>query len=151
MELFLECQSRVSITFKYIFSGEDRLWFFWQKGNNIFVTFIHICRKYRISMYFLRKISFHFPSKEKKYYWVKKAPSFQIIQERSYSSAIFFGKTIFSELLEKENMVFPCSVLKNKGGWVNLFDLQLKMTSWACLLRSGLKPILHWKLTFTII
>ena len=29
-----------------------------------------------------------------------------MIQERSYSSAIFFGKTIFSEHLEKENMVF---------------------------------------------
>ena len=29
-----------------------------------------------------------------------------MIQERSYSSAIFFAKTIFSEHLEKENMVF---------------------------------------------
>ena len=35
--------------------------------------------------------------------------------------------------------------MKTKGGWVNLFDLQLKMTTWACLLGSGLKLIFHWK------
>ena len=28
-----------------------------------------------------------------------------------------------------------------KDGWVGLFDLQLKMTFWACLLGSGLKLI----------
>ena len=31
--------------------------------------------------------------------------------------------------------------LKTKDGWVGLFDLQLKMTFWACLLGSGLKLI----------
>ena len=29
-----------------------------------------------------------------------------MIQERSYSSSIFFGMTIFSEHFEKENMTF---------------------------------------------
>ena len=73
LELFLECQSRIPITFMRIFSGEDRLWFFWQKGNIIFVTFIHIYRKHHISMYFLRKIIFHFSSEEKiSYFRVKK-------------------------------------------------------------------------------
>ena len=95
-------RSRMSITFKCIFSGEDHLWFFLQKGNIIFVTFIHIYRKYHISMYFLRKIIFHFPSKEKiSYLKRKKIPPFQIIQERSYSSAILLGKTIFSGHLKK--------------------------------------------------
>ena len=95
-------RSRMSITFKCIFSGEDHLWFFLQKGNIIFVTFIHIYRKYHISMYFLRKIIFHFPSKEKiSYFLEKEIPSFQMPQERSYSSAIFFGNTIFSGHLKK--------------------------------------------------
>ena len=86
----------MSITFKCIFSEEDRLWYFWHKNNIIFVTFIHIYRKYHISIYFLRKIIFNLPSKEKlSYFRVKKIPSLQIIQERSYS-----------EHLEKENMVF---------------------------------------------
>ena len=77
LTLFLECQSRMSITFECIFSGEDRLWFFWRKGNIISVTFIHIYRKHLISMYFLRKIIFHFLSKENNsYFWIKKIPSF---------------------------------------------------------------------------
>ena len=56
-------------------------------------------------MYFLRKIIFYFPLKEKiSYFPGKKTPSFQIIQQaRSNSSAAFFGKTIFPEHLEKEN------------------------------------------------
>ena len=99
---FLECQSRMSITFKCIFSGEDRLTFFWQKGNIIFVTIIHIYRKYQISMYFLRKIIFHFQSKEKiSYFRVKQIPSFQIIQERSYSSAIFLERPSFQNIWRK--------------------------------------------------
>ena len=36
-------------------------------------------------------------------------------------------------------------LLKTKGGRVNHFDLQLKITFWACLLGSGLKLIFHWK------
>ena len=40
------------------------------------------------------------------YFPGKKLLSFLMIQEVSYSSIIFFGKTIFSEHLEKENMVF---------------------------------------------
>ena len=52
LELFLgynlECQSLLSVFFqeKIIFD------FFWQNGNIIFVTLIHIYRKYHISMYF---------------------------------------------------------------------------------------------------
>ena len=92
----------MSVSFKCIFSGEDNLWFFLQKGNIIFVTFIHIYKKYHISMYFLRNIISNFPSKEKNVIFSgKKVPSFQIIQERSYSSAISFGKTIFLGDLKK--------------------------------------------------
>ena len=40
------------------------------------------------------------------YFWENEISSFPIIQERSCSSAIFFGKTIFSGRPEKENMVF---------------------------------------------
>ena len=36
-------------------------------------------------------------------------------------------------------------LLRTKGGWVDLFDLQLETTSWACLLESGLKLIFLWK------
>ena len=84
-------RSRISITLSLFF-----------RENIIFVTFIHIYRKYHISMYFLRKIIFHFPSKEKISYFLEKTPPiFPDLQERSYSSAIFFGKTIFSGHLKK--------------------------------------------------
>ena len=53
-----------NVTLTCIFSGEDCLCYFWQKGNPTFVTFIHIYKKYHISMYFLRNIIFHLPSKE---------------------------------------------------------------------------------------
>ena len=74
LECNLECQSSLSLFFR---------------ENIIFVTFIHIYRKYHISMYFLRKIIFHFLSNEKtSYFWVK-IYHLSIIHERSYSSAIF--------------------------------------------------------------
>ena len=31
------------------------------------------------------------------------------------------------------------------GGWRKFFDFLVKITSWACLFRSGLKLIFHWK------
>ena len=40
------------------------------------------------------------------YFREKEIPSVLIIQERSHSSATFFGKTIFPEHSKKENMVF---------------------------------------------
>ena len=36
-------------------------------------------------------------------------------------------------------------LLKTKGGCVRFFDLQLKITNRACLLRSELKLFFHWK------
>ena len=36
-------------------------------------------------------------------------------------------------------------LLKSKGGCVTFFNFLLNMISWACLLRSGLKVIFHWK------
>ena len=84
-------RSRMSITFKCIISGQYHPWFFLQKGNIIFVTFINICRKYHkvsYSHYFLRKSIFHFSSIEKISYFPGK--SFQIIQKTWYSSAMFF-------------------------------------------------------------
>ena len=100
-------RSRMSITLSLFF-----------RENIIFVTFIHIYRKYHISMYFLRKIIFHFPPKEKiSYFAGKKIPSFQIIQDRSHSSAIVFGKTIFSGHLKKISyfhIFLRKFILKNK-------------------------------------
>ena len=32
----------------------------------------------------------------------------------------------------------------SNGGWTVFFNFQLKMTSWACLIVSGLKFIFHW-------
>ena len=98
-------RSRMSITFKCIFSREGHLWFFLQKGNVIFVTFIHIYRKCHISMPFLRKIIFYFLSKEKISYFPKKnnkkdhilaqffleIPSFRGIW-RKYHISMYFEK-----------------------------------------------------------
>ena len=36
-------------------------------------------------------------------------------------------------------------LLKRKEGWQTFFSFLEKITSWACLLRSGLKLIFHWK------
>ena len=44
-----------------------------------------------------------------------------------------------------ENVWETYLLLKDKGGWVVLLDLQLRITLWACLLGPGLKLILHWK------
>ena len=36
-------------------------------------------------------------------------------------------------------------IVTNQGRWNIFFNFLLKMTSWACLLGSGLKLIFHWK------
>ena len=83
-------RSRMSVIFKCIFSGE-----------------YHICNIYtyiqKISYFhvFLEKDHLPFSDQRKNIFSGKKIPSFQIIQERSYSSAIFFGKTIFSGHLKE--------------------------------------------------
>ena len=98
--------SRYLITFNCIFSGEDDLWFFFFFFLIIFVTLIHIFRKYHISMYLLRKTIFHFPSKEKISYFPEKntrkiifqcnlfwkRPSFQGIWKKYHISIYFFEK-----------------------------------------------------------
>ena len=96
-------RSRMSITFKCIFSEEDHLWFLLQKGNIMFLTFIHVIyRKYHISMYFLRKIIFHFPSKEKISYFPEKNTIFSDDTKKSiFQCDLFFGKTIFPGHLKK--------------------------------------------------
>ena len=83
------------------FFGRKLSLIFWQKGNIIFVTFIHIHRKYHNSLHLLRKIIFHFPSKEKiSDFQVKKIQSSHITEERSYSSAIFFVRLSFQNMKE---------------------------------------------------
>ena len=52
-----------------IFSGEDRLFLFWQKSNIIYVRkrniiFTEFTENIIFIMYFLKKIMFNFPSKE---------------------------------------------------------------------------------------
>ena len=43
------------------------------------------------------------------------------------------------------------ALLNTKEGWGIFFVLRLKMTSWACLVGSGLKLIFHWKVQLCII
>ena len=104
-------RSRMSITFKCIFSGEDHLWFFLQKGNIIFVTFIHIYRKYHISMYFLRKIVFHFPSNKKYYIFRKLNTIFLDNKRKIILQCDFFWKDHLLGAFE-ENIIFPCIFLR---------------------------------------
>ena len=93
LECDLECQSSLSVFFR---------------ENIIFVTFIHIYRKHHISMYFLRKIIFHFPSEGKKNifphntrkiifkrdFFLEKL-SFRAIWRKYYISIYFFWETSF--------------------------------------------------------
>ena len=73
------------------FFGTRSSLLFWQKVNTIFVTFIHIYRKYHISMYFLRKIIFHFPSKEKiSCFWEKRNTVFPDITKKDHIPVRFF-------------------------------------------------------------
>ena len=71
MEVFLECdlerQSPLSILFR-----EKIIFDFFQKGNIIFVSFIHIYRKYHLSNFFFRKIIFLILPKEKTYFLLKR-------------------------------------------------------------------------------
>ena len=74
-------------------------------GKTIFPEHLKKISYFQFFFFFLRKIIFHFVSKIRSYFREKEISSFLIIQE-IYSSAIFFGKTMFSKRLEKENMVF---------------------------------------------
>ena len=140
MEFFLQCQSKMlinvvfsyaifsrmniivfsdagNVTFNYIFSVEDYLCFFWQKFNIIFVN-LYIERKYHISMYVLRKVIFHFPSKEKMSYLREKRNNifpditkkiiFPLFWNGIFHTPYFFfrlkNKIIFSG---KINIIFP--------------------------------------------
>ena len=71
-----------------------------------------ICRKYHISMYFLRKIIFHFPSENK----IMLSGKNTIIHNtrKVIFQCNFFRKTILSEHLEKKNLVF-CAVIRNRS------------------------------------
>ena len=101
-----------NVTFKCISLGKDYLSFFWQKGNIIFVTFIHITENIIFPCIFF---IFHFPYKQsnfregkKKYHlfrYFKKhipvrlfleRPSFQNIRRKCHISKYFFlRKRIF--------------------------------------------------------
>ena len=80
------------------FLGEDYLCFFWQKGNFIFLAFIHIHRKYYISKYFLRKIFFYFPSKEKIHFFFRR------------KNTKYIRNTIFPDITKK--IILECHFLE---------------------------------------
>ena len=103
MKVNLKCQSPLNVFFleKIIFD------FFLQKGNIIFVTFIHTYRKYHIFMYFLRKSIFYFPPKWK-IYFREKNTIFPDNTRKIVFQCDFFGKTIFQNIWEKE-IRFLCS------------------------------------------
>ena len=113
--------------------------FFRQKGNIIFVTFIHIYRKYHIFIYFLRKIIFHFRSTVKmSYLGEKEIPSLKKLQKRSYPSGIFLERRFFQNIQKKE-----ACFLRSKGILtLNSFllfkaslGLKIRLQSqWGCIL-----------------
>ena len=87
--------------------------FFSTEGRGAtFVTSVRVHRRYHIYMYFLRKIISDFQPKEKYHIFMKKIPSFQIIQERSCLIVAFFEKTIFSERLKKISSYFRVFFLR---------------------------------------
>ena len=95
----LECQSPLSVVL--IFFCKIIFDFFLAEGHDImFVTSTRIYRKYNIAMYFLRRIIFHFPSKEKISFFRGTKPSFQIIQEISYSRQIFLKRPSFQNIIK---------------------------------------------------
>ena len=126
LEVFLECQecqsiwyfnrittfSRINIiffsvvgnvTFRCIFSGEDYLCFFWRK-DIIFVTFIHTYRKY-ISMYFFRKVIFHFSSKEKiSLFCEKRNAIFPVITKKIIFQRDFLERPSFQNIWRKNHI-----------------------------------------------
>ena len=65
-------------------------------------SFQKTCTKYHISIYFWRKIIFHFPSKEQNHIFGKR--KYQLFYRKYAGKIIFqcnlFGKTIISEHLE---------------------------------------------------
>ena len=89
------------------FLGEDYRCFFWQKGNFIFLTFIHIHRKYHICMYFLRKIFFYFPSKEKiSYFREKRNTIFPDITKKIIFEWHFLERPSFQKMWRKKIWFF---------------------------------------------
>ena len=72
-------------------------------------------------MYFLKNVIFHFLSVKNIIFSGKKISPFLMIKERSYFRAIYFGKIIFSEHLENENMVF-CAVNQSPSFKIILYS-----------------------------
>ena len=102
MPYFLGWISSFSVMPEVYFFGTRVSLFVCQKGNITFAAFIHIYRKYHISMYFLIKVTFfHFPFKEKIYFLEKRNTIFPDITKKIMFRREFFGKTIFSEHLKK--------------------------------------------------
>ena len=74
-----------------------------------FVTPTRVYRKCHISMYFSRKVTLRPPPKEKISCFREKIPLFRIIQERSYSSAIFLKRPSFQtseKKYHKKNIMY---------------------------------------------
>ena len=93
----------------------------WYKKNHIPVQFFwerpsfqNIWRKYYISMYFLRNSSFIFHLKSKIIFSGKRNIMFPDDTRKIIFQCDFFGKTIFSDHLKNENMVFRAVIHKDK-------------------------------------
>ena len=96
--------TRMLITFKCIFLEKIIFDFFWQKDNIVFVTSIHTCiRKISCCHVFLEKDHLSFSVQRiRSYFREKEISSFLIIQERSYSSAIFLEIPCFQNIWKKK-------------------------------------------------
>ena len=88
-----------NVTFKCVLSGEHFLCFFRHKGNIISITFIHIYKRSYFYVFFEKD---HLSISVYKKYIIfsgkKGIPTFPILQERSYSSAIFSGRPSFQNI-----------------------------------------------------
>ena len=69
-----------------------------------------IYRKHHISMYFLRKIIFHFPSTEKISYFCEKEMYLSWWYKKDHMPVRFFWKNHLFRTVE-ENIIFPCIFL----------------------------------------
>ena len=85
----------------------------WSYSSTIFLerpSFQNIWRIYHISLYFLSKIIFYFSPIEQDYILGERNIIFPDYTRKIIFQFTFFGKTIFSEHLEKEKYGFLCSL-----------------------------------------
>ena len=105
-----------NVTFKCIFSGQDYLCFFDRRVISYFLN-LHIYTEYIIfPCIYWERSSFLLHLKNKIIFSRKRNIIFPGNTRNIIFQCDFFGKTIFSEHLEKENIVYRAVLNTKKGG-----------------------------------